>query len=175
MFGRKKKSDAQETSMAPAATSQIPPVNEYDQEFASPVEPDAGITIHEEPSGPSPPLFVKLDRYRDIQTRLQELKTHSGNMRKTLDKLAESNKKLQFSLSMSYNTLERINQTLNFLESRFSGKALGTQNISAPPLRSLSPPSPAASEVPLNEEMESYIRGIASQVEKIKGDLKKTR
>jgi len=138
------------------------------------VPPEAESRLQPEPkpmptpvlsSAGSPPLFVKIDKYTDIQTHLQELRTHSGNMKRTLDRLTESQKKLQLGLSMSYNTLDRINQTLQFLDSKFSGRVIKTPASRDPyqPVTSMHSAS--------DEELESYLKDINKQVTKIKSEL----
>lgn len=174
MFGRKKKTEAKEASKPPAAGSAVPPsagipYQEIPPESLPSTQPSFETAL---PTSGSPPLFVKLDKYTDIQTHLQELRSHASNMRKTLDKLTESHKKLHMSLSMSYNMLDKINQTLGFLESKFSGKVMRTHE-QAPLSKPLSPPAPG--EAPPDKEMESYIKGITNQMEKIKGELEKAK
>jgi len=183
MFG-KKKAAAVPASKPPASPPLNPP-DLYPPEMQFQRPPAAETTAQPAPSfgtvAPvstqhegSPSLFVKIERYTDIQEHLQELKYSTTNMRNILDRLSESQKKLQVSLSLSYSTLEKMNQTLDFLGAKFSGRVMRTPE--APFGGGMErPPAPPRAEATLDEDLQGYLRGINNQVEKIRNDLKTSR
>lgn len=122
------------------------------------------------PSSISPPLFVKIDKYTDIQTQLGELRAYSNTMRRTIDKLAESHKKLHMSLTMTYNTLDRIDNSIRNLENKFSNRVMKTP-ASHDPADTRTFPVHHASDA----ELETYLKDINKQVSKIKTELNSVR
>jgi len=181
MFGKKKAAPAGPTT-APVSqqNSDLYPTDMRPPEFKPSGEPESapapsfGIVapVITQREG-SPSLFVKIDKYTDIQERLQELRYNTTNMRNILDKLSESQKKLQLSLSLSYNTLEKMSQTLEFLDAKFSGRVMRTPE--SPYGRVDQPPSPPRSQPGVDDDLQGYLKGINSQVERIRTDLKTVR
>lgn len=102
----------------------------------------------------SPPLFIKVDKYNDVVENLGKLKSFSLSLRDALDALADIEKELTTGLSIAHKALDEFNTIISILDSKLLkmdhldiGKHTGPK------------------------EMDSYVRNIYSQMDKIKQEL----
>jgi len=103
----------------------------------------------------SPPLFVKVEKYRNIVDNIQKLKSYSLGLRDALDALADIEKELQNGISVLNRALDNFNSIIGLLDA----KLLRIQGIEK-------------STVETPKEMDEYVKGVYDQVERIKKDLK---
>ncbi|MCK5022980.1 MAG: hypothetical protein KAS04_02300, partial [Candidatus Aenigmarchaeota archaeon] len=79
-------------------TSQAPPMKlpEIKKPLPTPPQPRPMMRA---PSSNSPPLFIKVDKYRDIVKDIRDLKSHILNMRDALDVLGDMQKEVTNGIS----------------------------------------------------------------------------
>jgi hypothetical protein len=109
------------------------------------------------PSAASPPVFVKVDRYRELLEDIQKLRSYSLGMRDALDAMSEIEKELKTAMNLTNKVLDKVNIIISSLDMKLLRKT-GMSQEDEPGVK---PP----------EEVESYIKGIYDQVEKLKGEL----
>lgn len=118
--------------------------------------PPAEATFDQQPRADGPPLFIKVDRYKDIVKNVQQLRTYTVGLRDTLDALGEMEKELKVGVDMCHKALDRVNIVLTFLDTKFL-RLQGLENVE--PERQ-------------SDEIERYVRGVHEQMEKLKQNLK---
>ncbi len=104
-----------------------------------------------------PPLFIKIDKYRDVVDNLQKLKSLALSLRDALDALADIEKELTTGINISHKALDDFNTIISMLDSKLTrignvrdaGKSVGTPG-----------------------EVNTYVRDIYSQMDRIKQELK---
>jgi len=102
----------------------------------------------------SPPLFIKIDRYKDIVREIQDLRSLSLTLRDALDALFEMEKEIKGGLEMTQKTLDGFNTTLLALD----GSLIRSQGIDIEPSED-------------SRELEEYVRNVYKQVQKIRNDM----
>ncbi|MBI4175601.1 MAG: hypothetical protein HY518_00200, partial [Candidatus Aenigmarchaeota archaeon] len=107
------------------------------------------------PPKKSPPLFIKLDKYKDLVKDIQTLKSYSLSLRDALDALSDIEKELQEGLSVINRSLD----TFTIILSAIDDKMLKTEDLTK-----------GVTEAP--EEIDRYIKGVHQQIEKIREELK---
>jgi len=124
--------------------------------------PPAPAPRHTAPTPPvgtpmdSPPLFIKLDKYREIVKEIQRLKSYSLGLRDALDALADVEAELKNGLSVAQKALDHFNSIVSLLDAKFLRlQGLGDTDID---------------EIP--EDVDKYVQGLYEQMEKIKSDIK---
>lgn len=110
-----------------------------------------------ESSAEGPPLFIKVDKYKEIVRNVQQLRSYVVGLRDALDALAEMEKELRVGIDMSHKALDRLNIVITFLDTKFL-RMQGLENLE-PEQHS--------------EEIEEYVRGVHEQMEKLRQNLKK--
>ncbi|NOX71304.1 MAG: hypothetical protein GXO64_01215 [Candidatus Micrarchaeota archaeon] len=103
----------------------------------------------------SPPLFIKIERYREIVKQIQDLRSTALTLRDALDALFEMEREIKAGLDIAQKTLDKFNTTLLALD----GSLIRSQGIDVEPAEE-------------SKELEEYIRKIYSQVERIRTDMK---
>lgn len=126
-----------------------PPINPYD--FAGSVKKHATSSK----GNISPPLFIKIERYKEIVRQVQSIRSMSLTLRDALDALFEMEKELKLGLDMTQKTLDRFNASLLELD----GSLIRSQGIEIEPHED-------------TKELESYVRNVYKQVERLKTDMK---
>ena len=120
-----------------------------------PVQPKARAIVPPPSKGQKgPPLFIKIDKYREVVNNLSKLKTYSLSLRDSLDALSEIEKELQRGLSLSNRALDNFNTIIASLDSKISRL----------------PPSDVDEGV--MDETSEYVKSLHDQVERIRSDLK---
>ncbi len=109
--------------------------------------------VHE--PGKFPPIFVKLDKYKELITEIQKLKSYALGLRDALDALAEMEAELKAGISVAQRALDSFNTAINMIDSRF----LKSQGI-----------EPESLEIPA--EMDNYIQNVHRQIEKIRHEIR---
>ncbi|MFH0956796.1 MAG: hypothetical protein V1813_02960 [Candidatus Aenigmatarchaeota archaeon] len=105
----------------------------------------------------SPPVFVKVDRYRELLEDVQKLRSYSLGMRDALDAMSEIEKELKTAMNLTNKVLDKVNIIISSLDMKLLKKTGMAHDEEA----GVKPP----------EEVESYIKGIYDQVERLKGEL----
>lgn len=102
----------------------------------------------------SAPVFIKIDKYKDIIKSLQDLKSYSLGLRDALDAVGEMEKEIRNGLDISQKALDRFNQSIAVLDAKL--------------LKLQGAPGPA--NVP--EDVDEYIKNLYNQVEKLRHELR---
>jgi hypothetical protein len=110
----------------------------------------------------SPPLFIKIDKYSDVVKNLQSLKSYALSLRDAIDALSDIENELKSGLSLTQKALDRFNTIISLLDSRLL-RFQGGESEDVGPLK-LTPKS--------SDEIDSYIKGMYEQMEKIRDELK---
>ncbi len=106
----------------------------------------------------SPPVFIKIERYKELLDDVQKLRSYTLGLRDALDAMGEIEKELKTAMSLSNKVLDKINIIISSLDMKLlqkSGPAVDTEHPIKPP-----------------EDVENYVKGIYEQIEKLKTELK---
>jgi Mg2+ and Co2+ transporter CorA len=106
----------------------------------------------------SPPVFVKLDRYRELLEDIQNMRSYTLGLRDALDAMGELEKEFKTAMGITNKVLDKLNIIISSIDMKLmkrSGET--TEDI----LGSIKPPP----------EIEEYIRNIYEQIEKLKSEL----
>ncbi|MBM3304095.1 MAG: hypothetical protein FJY76_03280 [Candidatus Aenigmarchaeota archaeon] len=121
--------------------------------------PSAESPAEAEPRAPAkpaaPPLFIKIDKYRDVLKNVQELKSFSVGLRDAMDAIADVEHELKTGLEIANKALDRFNTLLALLDS----KLIRIEGV-----------EPADVQTP--KEIDDYVKGLYDQIERIKHDLR---
>ncbi|MFH1978065.1 MAG: hypothetical protein ABIJ92_01960 [Candidatus Aenigmatarchaeota archaeon] len=104
----------------------------------------------------SPPLFIKIDRYKDVVKEIQRLKSYSLGLRDALDALVDIENELKNGLSLAQKALDHFSSVVSLLDAKF----LRIQGVESNDL----------DDVP--DELDNHIKGLYNQMEKIKSDMR---
>jgi len=107
--------------------------------------------------GPYPPLFIKIDKYKEIIGNLQRLKTYALSLRDALDALDDIEKELKTGIQITQKALDDFNSIIALLDSKLIRLAGGED-------------SDFEGQVP--EHMDDYIKGVYDQISKIRNELR---
>ena len=102
----------------------------------------------------SPPLFIKIDRYRELAQNIRELKSNALSLRDALDALSDIEKELKNGLNITQMALDRFNSVVSLIDSKIL--RVGSEEDVV--------------EVP--REMDDYVKSLYDHVERIKHDLR---
>jgi len=105
----------------------------------------------------SPPLFIKVNRYKEIVQEVHRLKSFSLGIRDALDALADIESELKNGLSVAQKALDNFNSIISNLDAKF----LRIQGI-----------EPDSPDTPVVGEIDDYVQNLYKQMEKIKSDIK---
>ena len=107
---------------------------------------------------PSPPVFVKIDRYRELLEDVQKMRSYSLGLRDALDAMAELEKEFKTAMSITNKVLDKLNILISSLDMKLLKKPGETPEES---MSSIKPPP----------EIEGYVKNIYEQIERLKGEL----
>lgn len=107
--------------------------------------------------GKSPPLFIKIDKYRDVVNQLQHLKSYALSLRDALDALSDLERELQNGISVTHKALDKFNEAISTLDTKIT--RITPSEVDAPPHLDTT-------------EMDDYVKQLHEQMERIKQDLK---
>lgn len=114
------------------------------------------VHTHHASSSAAPPLFIKIDKYQEVVDSLVKLKSISLSLRDALDALADIEKELTTGINISHKALDDFNTIISILDSKLMRMGeLGTGRGKQSP-----------------GDLNTYVRGIYDQMDKIKQDLK---
>lgn len=71
------------------------------------------------PVSKSPPLFIKVDKYRDIVKNIRNLKSYILNLRDAIDVLEDMQKEISNGINVAHKTLDELNIIISNLDSFF--------------------------------------------------------
>jgi len=106
----------------------------------------------------SPPVFVKIDRYRELLEDVQKMRSYSLGLRDALDAMAELEKEFKTAMSITNKVLDKLNILISSLDMKLLKKPGETPEES---MSSIKPPP----------EIEGYVKNIYEQIERLKGEL----
>jgi hypothetical protein len=105
----------------------------------------------------SPPVFVKIERYRELLEDVQKLRSYSLGLRDALDAMGEIEKELKTAMSLTNKVLDKVNIIISSLDMKLLQRTGGGPTH----LGTVKPP----------EDVEGYVKGIYEQIEKLKAEL----
>jgi Mg2+ and Co2+ transporter CorA len=107
----------------------------------------------------APPLFIKIDKYKDIIQNIQKLKSYSLSLRDALDALSDVEKEIQTCISIANKALDMFNTIISLLDTRLLRvHGLGEKTT-----------------VTVPKEMDEYVKDVYNEVERIKNELNAIR
>ena len=110
----------------------------------------------------NPPLFVKVEKYKDLMQSVKKLKSYSISLRDAIDALTDIEKELQAGLSITHKALDAFNTIISVLDAKLSSAhSAGDIHIEE-----------AKSEVKPPKEIENYVKSLYEQIERIRSELK---
>lgn len=117
------------------------------------------------PSMPSqsPPLFIKVDKYRQIIKNIRDLKSHILNLRDALDVLEDMQREVANGVQIAHKTLDELNVILSNLDSVF----LRPQGIDHH-MEEEDLPEPGRPPA----QVDNYMSNVQTQLEKLRAQLK---
>ena len=111
---------------------------------------------------PAPPLFIKVERYRDVIQNVHKLKSYALSLRDALDALTEIQKQLQLGLSVTQKALDKFNSIIAGLDTKLAkGKAPETDVKGI--IKEIKAETP--------REIEQYVKALYEQMERIRQEL----
>ncbi len=119
------------------------------------------------PVSGSPPLFIKIEKYREVVKNLMEAKSFVLNLRDALDALSDVQKEISNGVQVAHKTLDELNENLSSLDSFFikPGKVQGA----VPPGPSAEKPEDAGPQKP---PVDNYVKDVYGQLERLRSQLK---
>lgn len=102
----------------------------------------------------SPPLFIKIDKYRELVKHIKDLRSNALNLRDALDAITDIEKELRNGIAITQSSLDRFNSIITSLDSRLLKVGAEEDIIEVP------------------RDMDNYVKDLYDHVERIKHDLK---
>ncbi len=118
---------------------------------------------------PSPPLFIKIDRYKGIVKDIHHLKSYVLSLRDALDVMEELEKQITNGLNMAQKALDELNLSLSSLDALFL-KHQVMEEIEKEFEHKKE--ETKAKDVPTEKDLEDYVKGVYEELEKLKSQLK---
>ena len=107
--------------------------------------------------GSYPPLFIRIDKYKEIIQNLHRLKSYALSLRDALDALNDIEKELRTGIDLTQKALDDFNAIISVMDSKLIRLAGGEEGE-------------IEGETP--EHMDEYIKGVYDQISKIKDELR---
>jgi hypothetical protein len=126
-----------------------------ERQLTGPLPKSPGLTTPSLSTSPSPPLFVKVEKYNDIVQNLQKLQSQTAGLKKTLDTLTEVEHRLHRSLEASYRTLDGLTTVISLIMGKLSQKS----PIHSPEMKKS------------DNMIDGYFKGVSRELDKIKSEL----
>jgi hypothetical protein len=121
------------------------------------------------PSG-SPPLFIKVDKYRDVLRNIRNLRSYILNLRDALDVLEDIQKELANGVQIAQKAVDELNVILSSLDSFFlKPHTIEHEDIDETEEEDYIPRHPEARSP---NEMETYVRDVYGELERLRSQLK---
>lgn len=119
--------------------------------------PAADFSTESPAEGKYPPLFIRIDKYKEIIQNLQRLKSYSLSLRDALDALNDIEKELRTGIDLTQRALDDFNAIISMMDAKLIRLAGGEEGE-------------LEGEVP--EHMDDYIKGVYDQISKIRDELR---
>lgn len=112
----------------------------------------------------SPPLFIKVDKYRSIIKNIRDLKSQLLNLRDALDVLDDIQKELSNGVQVAHGTIDELNTLISNLDSFF----LKPQGVE---------PHMDEEDIPgsvrlKQGDVDNYMRDVHGQLERLRAQLR---
>jgi len=132
------------------------PPEDFEKEIKKAVQFDPILNIMDR-RGPSPPVFVKVDRFRELLDDVGKMRSYSLGLRDALDAMSELEKEFKTAMTITNKVLDKLNIIISSIDMKLLKK----------------PGEPQQEEGPVRapEEIEAYVKGIYEQIERLKGEL----
>lgn len=108
------------------------------------------------------PLFIKIERYREVVHNIQQLRSFALSLRDALDALTEIERQLQTGISISHKALDSFNNIISLLDAKLSHTHMEEQDV-----REIE----REVETQTPREIETYVQNINQEMQKLKKDL----
>ena len=121
------------------------------------------VEVPEIPAGAkSPPVFVKLERYKEILQSVQKLKSYAMGLRDALEALEDIEAELKKALALTSRALDQFNSNITVLNRRISRVHGTEERVEAlPSVAEATPPA----------DIETSVQNLYEQMGKIKKAL----
>ncbi len=154
-----------EPRRAPALPAALPEAPRRPRVPALPARlPEEIERIETAVGGPSPPLFIKVERYTEVLDYIQKLRSHALSLRDALNALNEIQKEIETGLGTSQKALDSFNSILGLLYEKLSQRRSPREKRPEPK------PMPAKPRTP--QEVETYAKNLFNELERLKSNLK---
>ena len=130
---------------------------DFEGQIKKAIQKEPAIVMPKASQRSTPPVFIKVERYRELLEDVQKLRSYSLGLRDALDAMAEIEKEFKTAMNLTNKVLDKVNILISSLDMKLLQKT-------GPPLDTLSPIKPP-------EDVENYVRGIYEQIEKLKTEL----
>ncbi|RLJ00186.1 MAG: hypothetical protein DRP03_01405 [Candidatus Aenigmatarchaeota archaeon] len=118
------------------------------------------------------PVFIKVEKYKDIVKFLQDLRSYVLNLRDALDAMEDFQREIKKGFVMAQKTLDEINMVLSSLDSYFlKPETIDYIDTAVKEVKEKEVKKPEKKSVMKKEEMEKYVKGIYDQLEELKSQL----
>jgi hypothetical protein len=104
-----------------------------------------------------PPVFIKVDRFKELLDDIQQLRSYSLGLRDALDAMSEIEKEFKTAMNLTNKVLDKVNMLLSSIDMKLMKKG-GEAPAEA---LAIKPPP----------EIEAYVKGIYEQIDKLKTEL----
>jgi hypothetical protein len=108
--------------------------------------------------GKSPPLFIKIDKYKELVQNLQRLKSYALSLRDALDALDDIEKELKTGIQITQKALDDFNSMIAMMDSRLIRLSEGEDG--------------GEFEAETPEHMDDYVKNVYDQIAKIRDELR---
>ncbi|MEE9323414.1 MAG: hypothetical protein V3U72_02610 [Candidatus Aenigmarchaeota archaeon] len=112
----------------------------------------------------SPPVFIKVNRYKDIVKSIRDLKSYLLNLRDALDTIEDIHKEVTNGIEVAHKTLDELNLIISNFDSLF----MRPQGIES----HMEEEEAARPERMNSGEVEGHMKDVYSQLEKLRTQLK---
>ena len=119
----------------------------------------------------SPPLFIKVDKYREVLRNMRNLRSYILNLRDALDVLEDIQKELSNGVHVAQKTVDELNIILSSLDSFFLKPHVMEQEEREEETEE-EEYRPRHPEAPAPREVEGYVRNVYGELEKLRNQLK---
>jgi hypothetical protein len=106
-----------------------------------------------------PPLFIKIDKYREVISNIEKMKSFALSLRDTLDVLTDIEKEIQHGLRLAHNALDKFNTLINHMDKKMTHVQTIEKDIPKP-----------EKEIE-EEELDDFVKDLYNQMERIRGEL----
>ena len=133
-------------------------VDDFEKEVKKAIKKEPPTDVTGTRSKHSPPVFVKVERYKDLLGDIQQLRSYSLGMRDALDAMSDIEKELKAAMSLTHKVLDKLNMIISSLDMKLLRKAGPIMPDEGMPVK---PPA----------DIENNIKEIYEQIERLKGEL----